>query len=409
MKNQNAYKKVVITGMGVVSPIGAGKNDFWRELIAGRSGISEVERFDTSEFPAHRAGEVKNFTPERFMDASFAAGIGRTSQLAVSAAKLALDDAGFDRGSLVSRRAGVAVGTTMGEIPSMEMIDKYWTKNGEDDVFVSNILKYPTDNISSNLARYFGLSMNTCLIPTACAAGNYSIGFAFDMIRTGRADIMLAGGADSLSKIAYTGFNRLFAMSSDHCRPFDANRKGMILGEGSGIVVLEELESALERGATIYSEVLGYGLSCDAHHMTAPNVDGVSKVMERAIVNSGIKKEAVGYISAHGTGTPMNDKTECEAIKRVFGDLVPGFFVSSIKSMLGHTMGAASAIEAIACCLAITNGTIPPTMNYETPDEACAVNCAPNKALKMKVEVALNNSFAFGGNNACVVFKGYKG
>jgi 3-oxoacyl-[acyl-carrier-protein] synthase II len=224
------------------------------------------------------------------------------------------------------------------------------------------------------------------------------------MIRTGRCDLVLAGGSDPLSKLAFTGFNRLFAMASDRCQPFDKNRKGMMLGEGGAVLVLEEYSRARARGAKIYAEVLGYGLSCDASNMTIPSEKGVAKVMEKAIRNSRISKRDVDYISAHGTGTGLNDKTESAAIKDVFGDLARSIPVSSIKSMLGHTMGAASAIEAISCCLAIRDGMIPPTMNYETPDGECDLDCVPNEARKKDVRVALNNSFAFGGNNACVVF-----
>jgi 3-oxoacyl-[acyl-carrier-protein] synthase II len=403
MPKDTGKRRVVVTGMGVVSPVGIGKEPFWQNLVAGKSGISDVERFDTSGFSAHRAGEVKDFTPSFFMPDGVWKAVGRTSQLAIASSKLALKDARLDKEYLSSRRAGAIFGTTMGEIPSLELIDKYWVSKSEDDIYISNVMKFPADNISNNVARFFGLKGSVCMIPTACAAGNYSIGCAFDLIRTGRADLMFAGGADSLSRIAYTGFSRLFAMAPEKCQPFDANRKGMILGEGAGVLLLEELGSAMKRGAKIYCEILGYGLSCDAHHMTAPHVEGVMKVMEKAMKNSGIGKEDVDYISAHGTGTPMNDKTECEAIKKVFGEVSRKLCVSSIKSMLGHTMGAASAIEAITCALAIENGVIPPTINLETQDLECDIDCVPNVSRRRGVRVALNNSFAFGGNNACVV------
>jgi 3-oxoacyl-[acyl-carrier-protein] synthase II len=217
-------------------------------------------------------------------------------------------------------------------------------------------------------------------------------------------DIFLAGGADPLSRLAFTGFSRLFAMAPEKCQPFDKNRKGMLLGEGGAMLVVESLDSAKKRGAHIYAEILGYGLSCDAYNMTIPSRKGISKVMEKAVRNSGIAKSNVDYISAHGTGTGQNDKTETEAIKEVFGDLSANIPVSSIKSMLGHTMGTASALEAMSCCLVIEDGVIPPTINYETPDPECSLDYVPNKAKKKEVNIALNNSFAFGGNNACVVF-----
>ncbi len=388
--------------MGVVSSIGMGKDEFWKNLIAGKSGISEVERFDTSTFPTHRAGEIKNFSAEDKK-------IGRCSQLAIAATRLALEDAGINIKKDKQDGLGIIIGTTMGEVPSLEMIDRFWISGGEEGVYSSNVKNFPVNNVSDNVASFFGLTGHNYVIPTACAAGNYSIGYAFDIIRTGRQDIMLAGGSDPLSRLAFTGFNRLFAMAPEKCQPFDRNRKGMMLGEGGAIILAESLERALNRKANIYAEILGYGLSCDAHNMTIPSQKGVTKVMEKAIKNSGIKKEDVGYISAHGTGTGLNDKTETAAIKEVFGDMAKNIPVSSIKSMLGHTMGTASALEAIACCLAIRDGVIPPTINFETPDPECDLDYVPNKARKKDVRVALNNSFAFGGNNACLAVGRYEG
>ncbi|MCX5686927.1 MAG: beta-ketoacyl-[acyl-carrier-protein] synthase family protein [Candidatus Omnitrophica bacterium] len=402
-----ANRRVVITGIGVVTSIGIGKDDFWKNLIAGKSGIGEVERFGTSEFPTHRAGEIKNFTAEDFMPKTISKAIGRGSQLAIAATKLALEDGDInlkkdERGSI-----GIIIGTTMGEAPSIEMIDKFWTRTGEDDVYPSNVRNFPVNNLSDNVAFFFGLTNYNFVIPTACAAGNYSIGLAFDLIRTGRIDMMLAGGTDPLSKLAFMGFSRLFAMAPEKGQPFDKNRRGMMLGEGGAMLLVESLESAKRRGVKVYAEVLGYGLSCDASNMTIPSEKGVAKVMEKAIKNSGIRKEDVDYISAHGTGTGLNDKTETAAIKDVFGDRAKNLPVSSIKSMLGHTMGTASALEAIACCLAMRDSVIPPTINYETPDPECDIDCVPNKARKKDVKIALNNSYAFGGNNACVVFGRY--
>jgi 3-oxoacyl-[acyl-carrier-protein] synthase II len=293
----------------------------------------------------------------------------------------------------------------MGEGGMIEEIDKHWTGQGEEDVWGSTISKYPGNAISDNVARFFEFSGISFVVPTACSGGNYAIGQGYDIVRKGITDLAIVGGSDHFSRIALTGFNRLFAMAPDICQPFDKNRKGMMLGEGAGILILEELESAGRRGANIYAEVLGYGLSCDANHMTAPRAESVIKVMERAIKNGNVKKEDVDYISAHGTGTPSNDKIECGAINTVFKDSIKNILTSSIKSMLGHTMGAASAIEAIACCLTIKNNIIPPTINYETPDPECDINCVPNKSINKKIRVALNNSFAFGGNNACAAFK----
>lgn len=394
--------------MGVVSSIGIGKDAFWKNLIDGKSGINEVERFDTSKFPIHRAGEIKDFKAEEFIHKRIPVMIGRGSQLAIVATKMAMEDGGVDAKSIKASDIGIIIGTTMGEAPSIEMIDKYWTEKGEDDVYASNVRNFPVNNLSDNVASFFGLSSCSYIIPTACASGNYSIGYAYDLIRTGKKGMILAGGADPLSKLAFTGFNRLFAMAPEKCQPFDKNRKGMMLGEGGAILLIESLEHAKKRGAKVYAEILGYGLSCDAFNMTIQNERGITKVMEKAIRNSGIKKEDVDYISAHGTGTASNDKTETLAVKNVFGSLASKLTMSSIKSMLGHTMGTASAFEAIACCLAIQDGVVPPTINYETPDPECDIDCVPNKAKKREIRVALNNSFAFGGNNACLALGRYK-
>lgn len=398
-------RKVVVTGIGVVSSIGIGKDEFWKNLISGKSGISEIERFDTSKFPTHRAGEIKDFKADDFMSGKVAGTMGRGSRLAVAAAKLALEDGKIDIKDAGADSIGIIIGTTMGEAPCIEMIDRFWTEKGEDDVYPSNVRNFPVNNLTDNVASFFRMTSYNYVIPTACAAGNYSIGYAFDLIRTGKKDLFLAGGADPLSKLAFTGFNRLFAMAPEKCQPFDRDRKGMMMGEGGAILLLESLEHAEERGAAAYARILGYGLSCDAFNMTIPSKKGIVKVMEKAIRNSGIAREDVSYISAHGTGTGLNDKTETAAVKEVFGgDLAPKIPVSSIKSMLGHTMGTASALEAIACCLAIKEGVIPPTINYETPDPECDIDCVPNRARTKEVSVAMNNSFAFGGNNACAVF-----
>lgn len=400
-------KRVVVTGIGVVSSIGIGIDIFWDNLISGKSGISEVILFDTSKYESHRGGEVKDFEPTQFIPKDSLKDMGRASQFAIAAAKMALGDAKLSDLQNLKDKIAVIIGTTMGEAGMIEEVDKHWTALGEEDVWAITILKYPCNAIANNVSRFFQMQGVSIVLPTACSAGNYSIGYGYDLIRSGAANYAIVGGADPFSRIAFTGFNRLYAMSPDVCRPFDKNRKGMMIGEGAGVLVLEALETAEKRHADIYAEVLGYGLSCDAHHMTAPRGESIVKVMEKAIKNSKAKKEDVGYISAHGTGTPANDKAECDAIKKVFGDLAKQIPVSSIKSMLGHTMGAASAIEAIACCLAIKESVIPPTINYETPDPECDIDCVPNKACSKRLKIAVNNSMAFGGNNACLVIADY--
>lgn len=397
-------KRVVVTGLGVITSIGIGREEFWTNLVAGKSGIKDVSKFYASNYPSHKGGPVENFYPRNRIPKS----VGRASQFAIEGTCDALNDANLPISNICPKKTGVVLGTTNGEATVLEEIDRIWLEKGEDEVWAQTILKYPLDSISRNVASFFNICNISQMIPTACSAGNYSIGYAYDLIRTGRLDVMIAGGSDPLTRYAFAGFGRLFAMAPEKCQPFDKNRKGMIVGEGAGVLLLETLESAKKRNTNIYAEILGYGLSCDAHHMTAPRVEGIIKVMEKAIRNSGIRKEDVDYISAHGTGTPANDKTECEAINKVFGSVVKDISVSSIKSMLGHTMGAASAIEAIACCLAIKKSVLPPTINYETPDSECNIDCVPNTARKKDVKIALNNSFAFGGNNACLVLRKYE-
>ncbi len=398
-------KRIVVTGLGVVSSIGIGREEFWKALTAGKSGIAEISSFSTADFPTHFGGEVKNFSPEKFIDKISIKKTGRASCLAIAAAKLGVQDAGLVLDSLDSRRVGVCVGTTMGESQVLEKLNDAWIKKGVDAIDRDLICKYPANVLSLNVAAELGLSGPAYVIPTACAAGNYAIGYACDLIRKGSSDVMFAGGTDAFSRLAFTGFNRLLAIAPQKCQPFDKNRKGMIVGEGAGMVVLETLDSAIKRKANIYAEVLGYGLSCDAHHMTAPYAPGIAKAIEKALKESGITPRDVDYINAHGTGTPANDKEECAAIKEVFKEHSKKLLISSIKSMLGHTMGAASAIEAVACCLTVKNGVIPPTINYETPDPECDIDCVPNESRKVSVNIVLNNASAFGGNNACLALR----
>jgi 3-oxoacyl-[acyl-carrier-protein] synthase II len=397
-------RRVVVTGLGVVSSVGIGKDNFWNSIINGKSGISRVASFETKEYRCHYAGEVTDFKPKDFIDRRKIKFLGRTSQMAIAAASLALEDTGLSNGRISKERIGVFMGTTMGEKPLEETLDD-WIIGGMESLSKTKILQSTPNNIPSNIAAYFKIHGPNYLIPTACAAGNYAIGYGFDLIKKGELDFAIAGGADAFSKLAFTGFQRVYAMSPEKCQPFDKNRKGMLVGEGAAVLLLESLESALKRGADIYAEIAGYGISCDAYHMTASQADGIGKAMLKALKDSSIEKEEVDYISAHGTGTQGNDKTECAAIKRVFKERTKEIPVSSIKSMLGHPMGAASAIEALTCCLTVKKNIIPPTINFETKDPACNIDCVPNKAKIKKVNVALNNGFAFGGNNSCLAIK----
>ncbi len=395
--------RVVVTGLGMVTSIGIGKDNFWSNLIKGSSGINPVSLIDATLYKNKRGGEVKNFNANAFIHPKKQKIYGRGSQFAIAASKLALNDAKINYETINSERSAIIIGTTMANIRELEEANKTWVADGEDRIDPSLITKYPGSSLAFNVIYELGLKSLCYCIPTACAAGNYSIGYGFDLIRHGEIDFALVGGADPFSRISFTGFGNLFAMAPEKCQPFDKNRKGMMVGEGAGMLVIESLQHAQARNAPIYAEILGYGLSCDAKHMTLPSVEGLSSVMKKAVQETGIRQEDIDYISAHGTGTRTNDATEAQAINLVFPKEKKEIPVSSIKSMLGHTMGAASAIEAITCVLAIQNSIIPPTINFEEPDEECNIDCVPNKARQQKVKIALNNSFAFGGNNACLV------
>jgi 3-oxoacyl-[acyl-carrier-protein] synthase II len=400
MSQLDPKRRVVVTGLGVVSSIGIGWQEFWPNLLAGKSGIDRIKYVDTSGHINQRAGEVKNFNPVDFISKHQVAKLGRASQFAIAAAKLALTDAKM-KFSDFRVSGGLCIGTTMGESQLIESIEK--TIVDHDETFIKNLeaLSYPASSIMTNVCQELGVHGNSMLFANACAAGNFALGYAFDLIKSGKTDVMLAGGSDAISRIAFTGFGRLYAMSPDVCSPFDLNRKGMMLGEGAGMLLLEEYESAIKRNAPIYAEILGYGVSCDAKDMTNPDSSSVARAMQKSLKSSGIESDQVDYISAHGTGTAENDKAESEAYHKVFGHLGRKVPISSIKSMLGHTMGAASAIESIACCLAIKNQQVPPTINFNNADPLCDIDCVPNKSRISKATMVLNNSQAFGGNNAC--------
>jgi len=399
-------KRVVITGLGVISSIGIGWKEFWDNLLKGKSGISPVTAFDTSNHFTHNGGEVRGFQPEQFIPVDHLKFMNRATQMALASAKLAVEDAVFASDYLANHTVGVSHGTTLGAAQAIEDVDTLLIN--KQDVRKELFYQMPTHTAPSAIAQEFKCSGPNFMFSTACAAGNYAIAYAYDLIRLGNADIMIAGASDGISRIEYTGFNQFSAVAPERCQPFDKNRKGMMLAEGAGMLVLESMENALARNAPIYAEVVGYGLSCDAHHMTNASVEGITKCMKKALYEAGISVEDVDYISAHGTGTRANDRAECAAIQEVFGSRYKQIPVSSIKSMLGHTMGAASALEAITCALAITNDIIPPTINFETPDPECSIDCVPNQARKHTVGIALNNSYAFGGNNASVVLKKFK-
>ena len=400
-------RRVVVTGLGVITPIGSGKDKFWKALLDGKSGVGEVTCFDTSGHKVHRGTEVRDFNPRDYIKNGTVDQLGKGSQMAIAATKLALTDGGLGLEGVDPTRIGVSVGTTGGEIQILEKINLIRYGQDEDHVDIRLFLRHPCNNIPSNIAREFGLKGPNIIIPTACAAGNYAIGYAYDLIKLGRADYMLAGGADPFSKVAFIGFGRLGAVAPDVCQPFDKNRKGMLVGEGAGILLLEPLDNALKRGATVYAEIIGYGLSCDGYHITIPHPEGngVASSLRKALKNADITPEDVQYINAHGTGTIANDKAETISIKKVFGDHAKKLLVSSIKSMMGHTMGAASAIETVTCALVVKHDVVPPTINYRTKDPECDLDYVPNVKREHPVNIALNTAYAFGGNNSCLVIK----
>jgi 3-oxoacyl-[acyl-carrier-protein] synthase II len=399
-------KRVVITGLGVVSSIGIGWKEFWDSLLKGKSGISPISSFDTTNHFTHNGGEIKNFTPEEFIEKGKIPFLSRATQLAFAATKLAIDDANL--AVTGHNHISVCLGTTNGSTQSIEYINDLIVIDGKRKIVKQLLCKVPTNSSPAFISSTFNFNNSNFIFSTACAAGNYAIGYGYDQIILGKSDIVLAGGSDPIIRFAFTGFNQFSAVAPEKCQPFDKNRKGMIVAEGAGVLVIESLEHALKRNATIYAELLGYGLSCDAYHMTTPSVEGVAACMRKAIKGSGITIDDVDYISAHGTGTVANDKNECAAIKEVFGARYKEVPVSSIKSMLGHSMGAASALEAAACALVVRNDILPPTINFETPDPECDIDCVPNQARKQTVNIALNNSYAFGGNNACLILSKYK-
>ena len=411
-------RRVVITGVGPVTPIGTGKENFWNNLIAGKSGIDIITRFDTTDVDVKIAGEVKDFDYAEYMDKKEGKRMDRVTHFAVAAAKLAVEDAKLDLASINQVRAGVCVGSGIGGIETfVEQTTKYVEKGPSkiSPFFIPmEIPNMPAGQISIAL----GFKGPNTAIVTACATGTNCIGDAFRTIQYGDADIMIAGGTEAaISPVAVAGFANMKALSTNNEHPekascpFDKKREGFVMGEGAGVVVLEELEHAKARGAHIYAEICGYGMTADAYHITAPDPSGEmpAACMQAAVDDAGLKPEEVDYINAHGTSTHRNDLNETLAAKKVFGEHAYKMAISSNKSMMGHLLGAAGGVEAIATVLTIENSVIPPTINYEDPDleEGLDLDYVPNVARKSEVNVAISNSFGFGGHNATILFKKY--
>ena len=401
--------RIVVTGLGIASSIGIGKEEFWKNALKGKSGISKVESFDTSFYESHRGGEIKDLDPEPFLSKEKIASLERGSILAIMAAKLALEGASLNLEKERSQKIGISMGTTMGEIQALEKANQIWVKKGRDKIPQSLLQKYPSGNIPANVAKELKISGPSIMIGNACAAGNFAIGYAFDLLRSNKAGLMLAGGADPFSRVPFTGFNRLGAVSHDVVRSFDKDSKGMIVAEGAAIVVLEPLESALKRKARIYAEIMGYGISCDAHHITAPHPEsyGIMQAINFALESSSLKNDQIDCVIAHGTGTPSNDKAEMLALTRIFGDRTQELPVTSIKTMLGHSMGAASAIEALTNALVVHHGLIPPTINFNDPDPQFNIDIVSNIYREKEIKYGMNNALAFGGNNSSLIMGKY--
>jgi 3-oxoacyl-[acyl-carrier-protein] synthase II len=411
-------RRVVVTGVGAVTPIGNTAEEFWASLVEGRSGIGPITRFDAGAYPTRIAGEVRGFDSLAYVDKKDDRKLDPYLKYAMACAVMAVADAGLDVATVDRERFGVLVGSGIGGITTLLDSHRVLLERGPDRVSPFFIPMLIINMASGLISMRFGAKGPNSSVVTACATGNHAIGDATRLIQRGDADVMIAGGAEAIIlPLTISGFCQMKAMSTRNdeptraSRPFDAARDGFVCGEGGGLLVLEALEHAARREARIYCEVAGYGMSGDAYHLTAPDPegDGAARAMAAAVRDAGVEPAAVGYINAHGTSTPYNDKFETLAIKRVFGDHARRLAVSSTKSMTGHLLGAAGGIEAIATALALHHGLLPPTINYETPDPECDLDYVPNQARKQEVEVALSNAFGFGGTNATLAFRKYRG
>jgi 3-oxoacyl-[acyl-carrier-protein] synthase II len=406
-------RRVVVTGLGLVTPLGMGVEKTWKALCAGESGIRRITKFDPTGYDAQIAGEVRDFDPAQFIEKKEIKKMDTFIHYAVGASQLAVDDAGFKVTPEEASQVGVYIGSGIGGLGSIEHYHSVLKEKGPGRVSPFFIPMTIINLASGQVAIRIGAKgPNSCAV-TACATGNHCIGDAFRLIQRGDADVMVAGGAEAaVTPLGVAGFAAAKALSfrndepTKASRPFDKDRDGFVLGEGAGVVVIEELEHARRRGARIYAEVIGYGMNSDAYHITAPPEEGEGAVrcMELALKDAGIGKDQIGYINAHGTST-MADAIETRAIKKVFGDHAFRIPVSSTKSMTGHLLGAAGGIEAVFSVLALFHGVLPPTINLENPDPACDLDYVPNKARSAVVKAALSNSFGFGGVNACLIFK----
>ena len=417
MINQSQSRRVVVTGLGLLCPLGIGVEASWANLTAGKSGIGPVTRFDTKDYPSRIAGEVKDFEPVDFMPEKLVKRVDPFVRLGLAAAQMAIEDAGLEIPEDKASRAGVITGCGLGGLGSIEYYRDVLVNKGPKRVSPFFIPMAIPNMASGQISIMCGAKGPNTVVCTACAAGSHAIGDAFKTIQRGAADVMICGGTESvITPLAFAGFSNMKALSTRNekpeqaSRPFDKERDGFIIGEGAGILIIEEINHALERGADIRAEIIGYGLTGDAYHITAPPEDGEggARCMSMALEDAGLSYRDIDYINAHGTSTPLNDLCETRAIKTVFKDRAREIPVSSTKSMTGHLLGGAGGVEAIFCIKTIEDGIIPPTINYEIPDPECDLDYVPNRARSQSVDVVMSNSFGFGGTNAVLIFRRYR-
>ncbi len=410
-------RRVVVTGMGMISPLGVGNAATWDGLVAGRSGIGLITKFDTAQFPVKIAGEVRGFDPETWIDKKEVKKFDTFIQYAIAASDIAVEDARLDCASADGERFGVIIGSGIGGLPLIEEMHKKMLERGPSRISPFFIPGLIVNMASGVLSIRHGCKGPSSAPATACATGAHAIGDAFKIIQRDEADIMFAGGSEAvITPLALGGFAAMRALSTRNdeperaSRPWDAGRDGFVMGEGAGILILESLEHAHARGARIYCELTGYGMSSDAYHITAPSedADGMIRVMKVALRDAALPPEEIGYINAHGTSTPVGDRIETLAIKKVFGDAAYKLAVSSTKSMTGHLLGAAGGLEGAIVVKVLETGIIPPTINYETPDPECDLDYVPNKARPTRARHVMSNSFGFGGTNATLIFSKYE-
>lgn len=413
---QESQRRIVVTGVGVVSPLAVEVDTFWSRLTAGESGVHQLKTFDTSAYKVHIGGDILDFDPTQWIDKREVKRLDRFTQFAVHAGGQAIQDSGLDFDKVDRSKCGVILGSGIGGLGEIEVQIEKMLSKGPDRVSPFTVPKMMLNAAGGNLSITYGLKGPNYAVATACASATNAMGDALRSVRLGETDVVITGGTEAaITHMGLAAFQNMKALSTRNddpagaSRPFDADRDGFVLGEGAGLLVFEELEHAKARGARIYAEVLGYGTTSDAGHITAPDPEGkgAAAAMRAAISDAGVTPESVDYINAHGTSTPLGDKAETQAIKAVFGDHAHKMKLSSTKGALGHSLGASGGIEAVISCKTIQASLIAPTINYSTPDPDCDLDYTPNQAAKCEVNVAMSNSFGFGGHNACIVFRKY--